>query len=88
MLCNIVLLRLTVSKKGPLHVDITTFVTYSIACCLLVYITTRGLLVAWPLGYFITRTLQLLWCLLLLFAPSGMRLLTTELVAYINDFAA
>ena len=69
MLCNIVLSCLTVSKKGPLHVDITTFATYSIACCLLVYFTTRGLLVVWPLGYFITRTLQLLWYLLLLLRP-------------------
>ena len=69
MLCNTVLLRLTVSKKGPLHVDITTFVTHSIACCLIVYITTRGLLVAWPLGYFITHTLQLLWYLSLLLRP-------------------
>ena len=55
-------------KCEYLHVETTTLVTYSIACCLLVYFTTRGLIAAGLLGQLIIRKVQLLWYRLLICA--------------------
>ena len=55
-------------KCGRLHVDTTSLVAYSIACCLAVYFTTRGLIADWLLWLVIIRKLQLLWYRLLIFA--------------------